>query len=272
MDKSVRKAFTLIELLVVVAIIALLVAMLMPALGRAREIAKRAQCGTNMKALGQGIWLFAGGHGGRAPGGSLYKVGTWTSSISWADILGIEQKMPTQRYGNVPGKGRLYCPSIQPYGGEPPGTARRAYALNTYAEGGCDANSPLAKQLPTSWVQFMYASNLDFYYLGTELDRFPKSAYKFLMAEGERGGDNFTCGNSNPPTFGVPLDTAAAGGPPWTGPYSIWGNFHSFRHVRPTSVSLYQTQATANFLFVDSHVEIFYATGRIQLTDRTSMN
>jgi len=61
------RGFTLIELLVVIAIIALLVTILMPALNRAKELARQAVCASNLHSLGRAAHLYATESGGVMP-------------------------------------------------------------------------------------------------------------------------------------------------------------------------------------------------------------
>ena len=213
----VLKGFTLIELLIVIAIIGILASMLLPALSKAKGMAKSIRCVGNEKQLGTAFLMYADSYNDYIPFPS-YSSNT---SPLWCEMIinaGILQAPPTS--GNF---GIWNCPENS--------EQNKAFSSgidskqNSYM--GCGyASFNLSTGAYNYWTGNILTSYP--YFLGCKLSRVPKPSTFYAMLEGdhyrfEKGSGNGTGGST---------------------PFSMGITHATYRH-----------QLGLNMLFADGHVE-----------------
>jgi len=151
------RAFTLVELLVVISVIALLMAILLPALGAARERGRRAVCMANLRTLGQAVIIYANdNHDRLVPGDNPISWAVWAQPSDLLPADGLDGTCARHvnlghllKTGIVPMPTRketvLFCPSTRAaYDFSPPGELPQQWGT----EG-------------TAWITYMYNEALD---------------------------------------------------------------------------------------------------------------
>ncbi len=151
--RHIRRGFTLIELLVVVAIIALLMAVLLPSLAKAREQAKRAVCLHNFQQQGVGLNAYSGDHKQVLPvrGGFAYDLREPAAYI-WPRVKNIPRLYVNQAglYGKYSGKDLYfyYCPASVQFAYERESNGAKSFLIDDEGAGVTNGSYMFAVPVP----------------------------------------------------------------------------------------------------------------------------
>ncbi len=160
------RGFTLIELLVVIAIIAILAALLMPSLGRARAMARSTACTGQLRQIGLAIMAYRNDFDGYFPPVRFAPnlATAATEHYAWGVLLKRYVGDNTSGY-NLDPRGVFYCPSV-PIKDRNLSASYVSYGLSHYGVGGgmtpwTDGNTKLRKDLRSPTEQTLMLVDIE---------------------------------------------------------------------------------------------------------------
>ena len=209
------RAFTLIELLVVVAIIALLLAILVPTLQDARDLALRSVCSTNLHSIGVAMIGFAETNDGYPPVTREQKLDKsfvylgWSEGTGWQGSTARRIVQPLNGYLN--GNGKVwYCPADTRTANfedhwpnlDGPGQFRQSYGYELWQRKLVDPPTGMFRHLG-SYKLLVYDQSI----------RNPTPRHQFYPNHSDRGSEEYSTGQNQLWTDGSVI---------WENGWCIW--------------------------------------------------
>ncbi len=245
------RRFTLIELLVVIAIIAILAAMLLPALQQARERARQTTCINNLNTIGKGYALYLDDNRSIVPAG-LYNTTSWSTATA---VWYFPNNRPSATRGAKTGM-------IPPYIGE---TATdeytQGYSLGGFRRSGskvdvnkylCPSRQGVMQEVLArdSTIGIAYGGYSKSTVNSGSLSRFRRPSHTVSVSESDFGSHYVGPSDGDFPVF----------------PHSNANPGDNERKLHGTKLT--SGEGKASFLFFDFHVSML-ARNRVPATNRT---